>query len=453
MRVFSLITLAIGAFTQIVIAAPSQPAAGTPIPNQYIVVFKNTTEPSTLATHEAWLEQTARVGSTAAPQYRRIDGVAFPDIPSCNFFKYLHHYNSGNSRGAFRGYAAKITPEIAESLRALPEVAFVEQDTVVTTFGGIFDPAPTTQPPVPTTTTRPPVITTTTTIPTVAPNPTGGASQSGAPWGLRRLSKPDLPLPNLYSFNSAAGEGVDAYIIDTGVLISHPDFEGRARVGASFSTDNNDVDGNGHGTHVAGTVAGKTYGVAKKANIIAVKVLSGSGSGSNSDVIAGVNWVAQQASRSGRKSVANMSLGGGANTAVDNAVAAAVRAGVTMVVAAGNNGRDACSNSPARTPDAITVAASDINDVIASFSDRGTCVDIIAPGVNILSSWNNGATRSISGTSMASPHVAGVVAVAMSAGKITTPASAVAYFTSTGVKDKITGITSTTKNVLAQVEL
>ncbi|KAJ3416214.1 hypothetical protein HDV05_002504 [Chytridiales sp. JEL 0842] len=411
MRVFSMFTLAIGAFAQLVVAAPSQPAAGSPIPNQYIIVFKNTTDSATVANHQAWLDTTARVGTEQAPQFRRIDGAAYPDIPAFNAFSYLHRYNSGTG---FKGYAAKLSPAIAESLKSLPEVDFVEQDSVVTIYG---------------------------------------EQSTGAPWGLRRLSKPDLPLPTAYTYNDAAGAGVDAYIIDTGVAVTNPEFEGRAKIGASFSTDRNDVDGNGHGSHVAGTVGAKTYGVAKKVNIIAVKVLSSSGSGSNSDVIAGVNWVAQQASRSGRKSVANMSLGGGANTAVDNAIAAAVRAGVTMVVAAGNNGRDACSNSPARAPSAITVAASDINDRIASFSDRGTCVDIIAPGVNVLSIWNNGSTRSISGTSMASPHVAGVVAVAMSAGKISTPDQAIAYLTSTGATGKVAGITTTTKNIMAQVDL
>ncbi|KAJ3195228.1 hypothetical protein HDU67_004430, partial [Dinochytrium kinnereticum] len=196
---------------------------------------------------------------------------------------------------------------------------------------------------------------------------------------------------------------------------------------------------------------GTLYGVAKNVTIVAVKVLSSSGSGTNSDVIAGVNWVANRASTTGKKSVANMSLGGGASAALDNAIAAATSRGVAFVVAAGNNGRDACSNSPARAPSAFTVAASDINDRIATFSDRGTCVDIIAPGVNVISAWNNGLTRTISGTSMASPHVAGVFAVAMSEGVSSNPAELAAYVSSIAVSGKIAGLTATTKNLLLQI--
>jgi subtilisin family serine protease len=202
---------------------------------------------------------------------------------------------------------------------------------------------------------------------------------------------------------------------------------------------------------ISGTVGSKLYGVAKKVNLIAVKVLGSDGSGTDADVIAGIDYVAQAARTSGRKSVANMSLGGDASPALDAAVAAAVRAGVTFVVAAGNDSGNSCLLSPAREPSAITVAASDSRDALASFSSRGTCVDVIAPGVSVLSTWNNGSTRSISGTSMASPHVAGVIAVALSSGRVTDPASAAAYIASTSIPNKITGVSSTTKNLLAQV--
>ncbi|KAJ3416221.1 subtilisin-like serine protease [Chytridiales sp. JEL 0842] len=529
MQLLSIIILALSACNQLVAAAPAVPKHGDPIPNQYIIVFKNTTEPARLKNHQRWLDQTARIGTMNAPTLKRIDGSDFPEIKNpFDAFNFLYKYDYATERGAFKGYAARLSDDLVETLKGMPEVAYIEQDTVVTAYGGpwwdkFFPPLPVDPPvnqprptktsstvtsaprptpnPVPTsatppaaslqpstTTHRPPPASTTTILgnpitapppppprPTPAPttaNPTTpkppvprptpspvapppasstGTQARGAPWGLRRLNNPSLPLPTTYTYPQSAGENVDVYIIDSGVRVSHPDFEGRAQIGASFSDDGNDIDGNGHGTHVAGTVAGKTFGVAKKANIIAVKVLGTSGSGSNSDVIAGVNWVAQQAARTGRKSVANMSLGGSANTALDNAVGAAVRSGVTFVVAAGNDGRDACTNSPARARSAITVGASDINDRLASFSNRGTCVDVIAPGVNILSTWNDGRTNAISGTSMASPHVAGIVAVAMSEGKVTTPESAMAYLTNGGVEGKISGVPSNTRNLLVQL--
>ncbi|KAJ3411110.1 serine protease [Chytridiales sp. JEL 0842] len=410
---FITIIAALAVSMGMVSAAPLQgQQIGAPIPNRYIVVYKNTVEPSTLASHESWLETTARLGSDAAPTFRRKDNIVFPDIPKFDKFNMVRKYQAGTS---FRGYTAEITPEIAESLKNLPEVAYVEQDRVV----GIYQ------------------------------TPTPAADNS--PWGLRRLTKDSLPLPQAYTFDANGGAGVDAYIIDTGVLVSHPDFEGRARVGASFSTDNNDVDGNGHGTHVAGTVGSKTYGVAKKVNLIAVKVLASNGTGSDSDVIAGVEWVAREARRTGRKSVANMSLGGEKSEVLDLAIKAAIESGVTFVVAAGNSAKDACLLSPSNVKEAITVAASDINDRLASFSERGPCVDIIAPGVNVLSTWNNGRTRSISGTSMASPHVAGVVAVALSKGVSSNPAEVTRYVLGLGVSDKIRGVNAQTVNLLAQL--
>ncbi|KAJ3094387.1 subtilisin-like serine protease [Phlyctochytrium planicorne] len=417
------------------LAAPLNAPAGSAIPNQYIVVYKPTANSASIASHENWLKTSALAGQDA-PVFRRSDGASFPAIPRFSSFSYLHKYT-----GTVRGYAARLSPQIAAAIASLPEVELIEQDSVVTAIGGGGGtPSPTTTAPVPTGTSTPP-----------PPPP-----PASAPYGLRRLSQPNLPLPSVYTYNSAAGAGVDAYVIDTGVFISHPEFEGRARVGASFSTDNNDVDandveGNGHGTHVAGTIGSRNYGVAKKVNIIAVKVLSSSGSGSNSDVIAGINWVATNAPKTGRPSVANMSLGGGATASLDAALKAAVDAGVTFVVAAGNNGADACSNSPARAPSAITVAASDSTDTVASFSDQGSCVDIVAPGVNVLSTWNNGSTRSISGTSMASPHVAGVVAVALSTGISKTPASVAQFITSTAASGKIKSLKANTVNLLAQV--
>ncbi|RKO88507.1 peptidase S8/S53 domain-containing protein [Blyttiomyces helicus] len=264
-------------------------------------------------------------------------------------------------------------------------------------------------------------------------------------WGLQRISNRDLPLSKTYVYPDSAGANVDAYIIDTGVLIKHPEFQGRARVGKSF-TDDGDADGNGHGTHVAGTIGSISYGVAKKVNLIAVKVLDARGSGTISAVLGGIDWVAKEAPKSGRKSVANMSLGGGKSRAMEDAVKAAIKAGVVFAVAAGNSAGDACKVSPAGVAEAITVAASDKNDRLASFSEWGSCVDVIAPGVDITSTWNNGKINTISGTSMASPHVAGVVALALAEGNFSSPAAVEHYLKSVSSKDRITGSLRSTPN-------
>jgi len=238
-------------------------------------------------------------------------------------------------------------------------------------------------------------------------------TQTGATWGIDRVDQTVLPLNTTYRYFQSAGAGVTAYIIDTGVFITHNEFGGRAKFGANFAGGVND-DCNGHGTHVAGTIAGTLYGLAKKAEVIGVKVLDCSGSGQWTWVIAGINWVtANHSASAGKRSVANMSLGGGATPTVDEAVKNSHTAGVNHVVAAGNAGSDACTYSPARAPEAITVGATDNTDTLAYFSNIGTCVDINAPGVSVTGPWigSNTATNTISGTSMASPHVAGAVAV------------------------------------------
>ncbi|BGP21763.1 autophagic serine protease Alp2 [Rhodotorula toruloides] len=249
--------------------------------------------------------------------------------------------------------------------------------------------------------------------------------EKGAPWGLARIShRNTLSLGNFnrYEYDSQAGEGVDAYVIDTGVNVDHVELEGRAKWGKTIPNDP-DQDLNGHGSHVAGTIASAKYGVAKKANIVAVKVLGAGGSGTMSDVVAGVAWAADSAAEQAnlkaqgknkkhKGSVANMSLGGGKSQALDDAVNAAVEDGLHFAVAAGNDNRDACSYSPAAAEGAITVGASTIADERAYFSNHGKCVDIFAPGLNILSIWNSGnrSVNTISGTSMASPHIAGLAA-------------------------------------------
>jgi subtilisin family serine protease len=242
---------------------------------------------------------------------------------------------------------------------------------------------------------------------------TSFAEQRNPTWGLDRVDQTRLPLDNVFRYYDNAGAGVNSYIVDTGIRMGHRDFEGRAVSGYDFHNGNaNAEDDNGHGTHVAGTVGGGEWGLAKNCTLIGVKVLGAFGAGSTANVVAGVNYVATS-HRAGDRSTANLSLGGGASAAMDDAANAAVRAGVSMIVASGNSNENACNSSPARAggPSGIvvTVNAADRNDARATFSNFGTCTDIFAPGVSITSAWHTSdtATNTISGTSMASPHVCG----------------------------------------------
>ena len=275
---------------------------------------------------------------------------------------------------ALKGFAADLPERAVEALSRNPNVAFIEPDAVVWAFGS-------------------------------QPNPT---------WGLDRIDQRSLPLDKTYNYDYM-GSGVRAYIIDTGIRIYHDDLGGRASYGWDF-IDNDAVaeDCNGHGTHVAGTVGGATYGVAKGVSLVAVRVLNCRGSGTTSGVIAGIDWVTNHATG---PAVANMSLGGGASEALDTAVANSIAEGISYAVAAGNNGQNACNYSPSRVPSAMTIGASDSTDTKASWSNYGSCVDWFAPGVGITSAWytNDGATNTISGTSMAAPHTAGVAALYLQA--------------------------------------
>ena len=290
-------------------------------------------------------------------------------------------------KAALKGFAAEMTDQAAERIAADPRVKYVEEDSEVSLV----------------------------------------STQSGATWGLHRIDQRNLPLDGSYTYNTTASN-VHAYIIDTDIKTSHTDFGGRAGVGYDAIGDGqNGQDCNGHGTHVSGTVGGATYGVAKAVTLVAVRVLNCSGSGTNSGVIAGVNWVAQNRII---PAVANMSLGGGASQALDDAVNGAINAGVTFCVAAGNgdqfgNPQDACTTSPARVPAAITVSATDSTDTKASWANIGTCVDIFGPGVSITSDWysSNTATNTISGTSMATPHTTGVAALYLATNTGATPAT------------------------------
>ncbi|MEV8546359.1 S8 family serine peptidase [Streptomyces sp. NPDC051572] len=247
-------------------------------------------------------------------------------------------------------------------------------------------------------------------------------TQSSAPWGLDRIDQAALPLSGTYTYPDSAGSGVTVYVIDTGVRITHTQISGRASYGYdAVDGDTTASDGNGHGTHVATTIAGSTYGVAKKTNIVAVRVLDNSGSGTTAGVIAGIDWVT---SNHTTPAVANMSLGGSASTSLDTAVANSISSGVTYAVAAGNSSANASSYSPARVATAITVGATTSADARASYSNYGSILDVFAPGSSILAGYNTSdtATATLSGTSMATPHVAGAAAVYLSGHTSSTPA-------------------------------
>jgi len=282
----------------------------------------------------------------------------------------------------FVGYAAKLSSSLIEQVAASPLVEYIEVDSIVRAYASCN-------------------------------------LQNGATWGINRVSEQALNLNGQYKYANT-GAGVVAYIVDTGILTTHVDFQGRASFGANYAGGSNQ-DCNGHGTHVAGTVGSATYGIAKGVTLVAVKVLSCDGSGTNAGVISGIQYVQQQHIAKKKPSVANMSLGGGKSTSLDNAVKAAISSGVTFVVAAGNENQDACNTSPGGVLTAISVGATGTDDdsswgqedIRASFSNWGSCVSILAPGVLITSTWigSNSAIETISGTSMASPHVCGVAAL------------------------------------------
>lgn len=293
-------------------------------------------------------------------------------------------------------------------------------------------------------------------------------TQTGATWGLGRISHRARGTTS-YIYDTTAGSGVTVYVVDTGVYTGHSQFGGRATFGANFISGSavrippptfslptptsslpilkqqsytpQNTDENGHGTHCAGTIAGSTYGVAKAAKIVGVKVLNAQGSGTNSGVISGIQWVTNNAPA---RSVLSMSLGGGYSSAVNSAVRASYNAGITVVVAAGNDNADASNYSPASESTAITVGAISSTDARASFSNYGSFIDVFAPGVSVLSSWigSTTATNTISGTSMATPHVAGLAAYLIALEGLSTPAAVVARIKALATSGAVTNALS-----------
>ncbi|MFG6299374.1 MULTISPECIES: S8 family peptidase [Streptomyces] len=315
-------------------------------------------------------------------------------------------------RSALNGYTATLSATEARRLAADPAVASVEQDQRVRL---------------------------------------ADTTQANAPWGLDRIDQTSLPLSGTYTYPDSAGSGVTAYVIDTGVRITHQQISGRASYGYdAVDGDTTASDGNGHGTHVATTIAGTTYGAAKKAKIVAVRVLDNNGSGTTAGVIAGIDWVT--ANHSG-PSVANLSLGGGASTTLDTAVRNSIADGVTYAVAAGNSGANASSYSPARVTEAITVGATTSTDAKASYSNYGSVLDLFAPGSSITAGWHTGdtATNTISGTSMATPHVAGAAAVYLANHTSATPAQVATALVNGATTGKVTSPGTASPNRLLKI--
>ncbi len=359
----------------------------TAIPNRYIVVLKKGLDNQNLV---------ERMAASNLSDRARAIGFVKANL------EIDHVYTS-----SLAGFSARVTDASLASLRQDTRVEYIEADQTMS----------------------------------------ANTTQTGATWGLDRIDQRALPLNGSYSYTPDGG-GVNAYVIDTGIRITHTQFGGRAVSGFGAISDANGTnDCNGHGTHVSGTIGGSTYGVAKNVKLYAVRVLDCAGSGTNSGVIAGVEWVTNNHIS---PAVANMSLGGGASTALDNAVQNSIASGVFYGIAAGNSNVNACSTSPARVATATTVGSTTSTDARSSFSNYGNCVDVFAPGSSITSSWitNDTAANTISGTSMATPHVVGVAALYLQGNPSASAAAVGTAITSTATTNAISSVGTGSPNLL-----
>ncbi|CAR27058.1 hypothetical protein ZYGR_0I03310 [Zygosaccharomyces rouxii] len=398
--------------------------------NRYIILFKKGVNPQEIGFHRELIEQVHLQEVSQLPEEHsffegiRLDGVYDSPLGGID--------HTFDINGMLMGYSGYFPSKVLDVIRMSPLIEMVEQDSVVYTQKA--------------------------------------DTENGAPWGLARIShreRLNLGSYNKYLYDEQGGSGVTSYVIDTGVNVHHNQFGGRAKWGKTIPAGDLDEDGNGHGTHCAGTIGSSTYGVAKGADIVAVKVLRSNGSGSMSDVLKGVEWAAQDHQNAVKQkkpgfkgSTANMSLGGGKSPSLDQAVNAAVAAGLNFAVAAGNEDQDACNTSPASASGPITVGASTLSDDRAYFSNYGKCVDVFAPGLNILSTYigSDSSTATLSGTSMASPHVAGLLAYFLSlqpgsdsefdAGSSISPDQLKKKLLAFSTKDVLSDIPSGTPNLL-----
>ncbi|KAF3356042.1 Alkaline proteinase like [Verticillium longisporum] len=397
---FQRLSVLVAALLPVGLAAPVQSeerdaesfgVVGASAKDSYIITLKDDLEARDVESHLDWLNEV---------QARALNKRDFPGVKK--------HYDIG----AYHGYSGKFDEETLEAIKASPEVAAVEKDQIWTLFAV--------------------------------------TSQSGAPYGLGSLSS-RTGASTTYRYDDSAGQGTYAYVVDSGVQVGHSQFGGRATLGSNPAGGAH-TDTSGHGTHVAGTIGGSTYGVAKRTNIISVKVFVGN-TASTSVILSGFNWAANDIRTKARTttSVVNLSLGGGFSSAFNNAINAASAQGVVSVIAAGNENQNVANVSPASAASAIAVGAVDSAWAIASYSNWGAGVTIFAPGSNVLSAWigSNTATRSISGTSMASPHVAGLVVYLQRLEGLASPAAAKARLIALATTGRVTGNLRGSPNRLA----